>query len=60
MADTIEVKSKSTEEIAYKLFYDVIGAEDHPHQRMQPKDARAYILDTFVECLSAARGYRPK
>ena len=58
MADIVEMKTKSAEEIAYKLMQDVLVAEDHPHQGMQPKAARAYLLDTFAECLTAARGYR--
>lgn len=60
MAETIEFKTTSAEDIAYKLYHDVLAAEGHPHEKMQPAQARAYILDTFAECVKAARGFRPK
>lgn len=60
MADLIEVKTTSAEDVAHKLYQDVLAAEGHPYQHMQPADARTYLLDTFAECLTAARGFRRK
>lgn len=59
MADNTEVRTNAAEEVAYKLYQDVIGAEDYPHRKMQPADARAYLLNTFVDCVRAVRGFRP-
>lgn len=58
MAENVNLKTESTEEVAYKLYTDVVGAENHPHHNMSASDARKYLLDLFAECLQATRGYR--
>lgn len=58
MSDKIELKHTSAEEVAHRLYCDVIDAEDQPHQKMQPEEARSYLLSLYAECLHTARGYR--
>lgn len=55
MADKFEIKQTAAEEVAYKLFRDVITSEDRPTDR---QTVREYLLNTYAECLYATQGYR--
>ncbi len=51
----VHIGENSPEKIAYTLFHDVLSAEGaYNGQRVD----RAYILDTYAECLKAAKGHR--
>ena len=60
MADQLESLRTSKEDVAFKLYQDVISAEDYPHRQMAPQSARQYLLDTYAECLHATRGLRDR
>ncbi len=58
MADkpaVVHIGENSPEGVAYKLFIDIRNAESNSTQTRD----RAYILDTYAECLVAATGFRP-
>ncbi|MCA8901294.1 MAG: hypothetical protein KDA53_08585 [Hyphomonas sp.] len=55
MADQVELIQTSKEEVAYKLYREITGAEDRPIGR---EEVRKYLLDTYAECLHATRGLR--
>lgn len=62
MADNavVHIGENSPEEVAYKLMKDISNVERRPlfnTEKVQPAD-RAWILDTYAECLEAVRGYR--
>lgn len=61
MADnTVNIEGgKSAVEVAYTLLVNVAVAESKHSGGSTFMDCdRKYILDTFAECLSAAKGYR--
>lgn len=58
MADetVVHIGENSAEQVAYKLLNDVIAAEEYRYRSMSKDgEARAYILDTYAECLQAVR-----
>jgi hypothetical protein len=65
MADTntvVHIGENSPEQVAFKLLHEVAKAEDVTlvgtgSGRGKAPD-RAWLLNTFAECLHAARGYR--
>jgi hypothetical protein len=64
MAETpaSHIGENSPEQIAYKLFEEVARAEDHSTKSIpgSTKPDREWILDTYAECLTAAKGFRAK
>lgn len=60
-APVVHIGENSPEQVAWKLLGAVAYAEDkqvyHASSGDNPCD-RAYILDTYAECLHAVRGYR--
>lgn len=62
MADGVSIEGgKSAAEIALALLFEVSEAEDKRFAAGGWKGGadRKYILDTYAECLKAARGARP-
>ncbi|HIG21981.1 MAG TPA: hypothetical protein EYG02_14840 [Henriciella marina] len=55
MADKLELSQTSKEEVAFKLFQEIIISEGRPADR---QTIRKYMLDTYAECLTATRGLR--
>lgn len=61
MADSVQINGgKSAVEVAHTLFNQVVDAEGKRSANGTWVDDadRKYILDTFSECLQAARGLR--
>lgn len=64
MADTavVHMGENSPEQVAYKLLIHVAATEGYMLRSGPTSDgnkpSRQYILDTYAECLRAARGYR--
>jgi hypothetical protein len=56
----VHVGENSPEEVAYKLLKDVSRVEGRIFTAEQGRSGtdRAYILDTYAECLKAVRGDR--
>jgi hypothetical protein len=61
-APVVHIGENSPEQVAYKLLKDVANAEGRPFTKEggSGKTAadRAYILDTYTQCLEAVHGRR--
>lgn len=64
MADntTVHIGENSPEYVAYRLFLDVMSAENKTFHSSSTRQAvdRAYILKTYHECRLVVSGVKPK
>jgi hypothetical protein len=61
MADSVSIQGgKSAAEVAYALLLDIASTEEKHSGHYFTNCDRAYILDTYAECLKAARGLRTR
>lgn len=65
MADNsvVHIGENSPEQVAYKLLRLVAGIESKEVPTMNSGNTHAdrkWLLDTFAECLEAAKGYRAR
>lgn len=61
MADTpvVHIGENSPEHVAYRLLRDIAIVEEKSFAGGKTNSVdRKWLLDTYVECLRAARGYR--
>lgn len=54
-SNIVHIGENSTEHVAYNLMKDVMFAEG---KSLHEGADRKYLLDTYAECLMAAKGYR--
>lgn len=60
-APVVHIGENSPEEVAFKLLRVVARLEDKnlsPFQGGKSEPDRAWVLNTYAECLNATKGYR--